>query len=120
MTGMLLLWLGVGAGALYARYSDTPAWVTELLISTPLGQAPDSDRDRSRRTFLRGWAANLGGRHVRAQYGLVDVRDNGGEGIDVTLSGRTWDGEVLVHRTFRFDAPVSDVPDDARPAPQRV
>jgi hypothetical protein len=61
VTAMLLLWLGVGAGALYARYPDTPAWATELLLSTPLGQAPDRDQDRSRRTFMLGWAATVAG-----------------------------------------------------------
>ncbi|HSP01972.1 MAG TPA: alkaline phosphatase D family protein [Acidimicrobiales bacterium] len=61
ITGFLLLWLGIGAGLLYARYPDTPAWATELLISTPLGQAPDSDRAGSRRRFLLGWSATVVG-----------------------------------------------------------
>jgi membrane-associated phospholipid phosphatase len=61
ITGFLLLWLGVGAGLLYARYPDTPAWATELLISTPLGQTPDSDRAGSRRRFLLGWSATVAG-----------------------------------------------------------
>lgn len=59
ITGMLLLWLGVGAGMLFARYPRTPAWATELLISTPLGQAPDADREGSRRRFLLAWAATV-------------------------------------------------------------
>lgn len=61
VTGMLLLWLGVGAGVLYARYPDTPPWATELLISTPLGQALDTDRESSRRRFVLGWAATMAG-----------------------------------------------------------
>jgi membrane-associated phospholipid phosphatase len=61
ITGFLLLWLGIGAGLLYARYPDTPPWATELLISTPLGQAPDSDRAGSRRRFLLGWSATVVG-----------------------------------------------------------
>jgi membrane-associated phospholipid phosphatase len=44
------------------------------------------------------------------QFGLVDVRDDGGDAVEVTLSGRTWAGDVLVSRTFRFAVPA-----DARP-----
>jgi len=36
------------------------------------------------------------------QYGLVQVDDDG-DTIAVTLSGHTWDGEILVEQTFRFD-----------------
>jgi membrane-associated phospholipid phosphatase len=61
VTGTLMLWLGLGAGLLFARYPDTPAWATELLISTPLGHAPGSDQDRSRRTSRLGWAAAVAG-----------------------------------------------------------
>jgi hypothetical protein len=34
------------------------------------------------------------------QYGLMDVRDDG-ESIEVTLSGWTWDGQVLLRHEFR-------------------
>jgi hypothetical protein len=34
------------------------------------------------------------------QYGLVEVSDDGGDTITVTLSGRTWDGRTLVERVM--------------------
>jgi len=36
------------------------------------------------------------------QYGMVDIVDDG-DGILVTLSGHTWDGDELVAQTFSFD-----------------
>ncbi len=43
------------------------------------------------------------------QFGLVEVDDDGGDRIEVTLSGRTYDGRVLVEHRFGVD-----VPDPAR------
>lgn len=57
VSSILLLWLGVGSGLLFARFPDTPPWATELLLSTPLGQPPDEGGPRSVRRFVLGWAA---------------------------------------------------------------
>ena len=35
------------------------------------------------------------------QYGVIDIDDDG-ETIEVTLSGRTWDGVELLSGTFTF------------------
>ena len=84
MTGFLLLWLGVGAGLLYARYPDTPAWATELLISTPLGQAPDSDRAGARRRFLLGWTAAAAG----TTFALITLSVGSSRGAFADADGR--------------------------------
>ncbi|MCP3912955.1 MAG: phosphatase PAP2 family protein [Actinomycetia bacterium] len=36
------------------------------------------------------------------QFGLIDIEDDGTR-VVVTLSGHTWDGEVLVEKTFTFE-----------------
>ncbi|MCP5024800.1 MAG: phosphatase PAP2 family protein [Actinomycetia bacterium] len=36
------------------------------------------------------------------QFGLIDIEDSGAQ-IVVTLSGQSWDGEVLVEETFTFE-----------------
>ncbi len=38
------------------------------------------------------------------QFGLLQVDDGGGRRISVTYSGRTWDDQTLVQRTFRLQA----------------
>ncbi len=38
------------------------------------------------------------------QFGLIDVADNGGDTIEVTLSGHTWDKRTLVERSFTLRA----------------
>jgi hypothetical protein len=38
------------------------------------------------------------------QFGLIEVDDTGGDEITVTLSGRTWEGEVLV--SYEFTVPA--------------
>lgn len=58
VSGVLLLWLAVGSGLLYARFPHTPAWTTELLLSTPLGQPPrHGEPEGGARRFALGWAA---------------------------------------------------------------
>ncbi len=61
ITVLFLVWLGLGAGMLFARFPHTPAWVAELLLSTPLGQTPGLDAAWSRRRFALGWAALAAG-----------------------------------------------------------
>jgi PhoD-like phosphatase len=39
------------------------------------------------------------------QYGLVEIDDDGGDTIKVTLSGRTWDGRTLVELERSFTVP---------------
>jgi hypothetical protein len=51
---------------------------------------------------VRGGPYSDGAFPGAGQFGLVDVRDDGGDQVEVTLSGRTWDDRVLVSRTFRF------------------
>lgn len=112
ITGFLLLWLGVGAGLLYARYPDTPAWATELLISTPLGLAPDSDRTGSRRRFLLGWSATMAG----TAFAVITLGVGSSRGAfadaDSRLSDsiRTWDwveGIEGVHLLGRTEVAVA-------------
>lgn len=57
VSSLLLLWIAVGAGMIFARFPRTPAWATELILSTPLGQSPDADDEPSVRRFLLGWSA---------------------------------------------------------------
>lgn len=59
VSSLLLLWLALGSGLLFARFPDTPPWATELLLSTPLGQPPEGDEPQTLRRFVLGWAAIL-------------------------------------------------------------
>lgn len=84
LSGLLLLWLAVGSGLLFARFPETPAWAAELLLSTPLGQAPERDEPTTLRRFLLGWAAiisagvfgvvTLGVASARAAFQAADER----------------------------------------------
>jgi hypothetical protein len=42
------------------------------------------------------------------RFGLLEVRDDGGETIEVRLSGRTWDGEELVAHRVALGGPAVD------------
>ena len=37
------------------------------------------------------------------QFGTIDVHDDGGETVAVTLAGHDWQGETLVSQRFVFD-----------------
>lgn len=70
---------------------------TDQVGGFPLLHAAALDRPGSE----KGGPYSEGAFPGSGQYGLVDIRDDG-ERIEVTLTGRTWEGEDLVERTFTF------------------
>lgn len=68
----------------------------------PLLQAAALDRPGS----VKGGPYSDGVFPGGGQFGVVEVRDDGGDTIEVTLDGRTWDGRTLVTRTFTLPLPV--------------
>lgn len=64
----------------------------------PLLHAGALDRPGS----IKGGPYSDGAFPGAGQFGLLRVEDTGGDTIAVQLSGHTWDGEVLVSRTFRI------------------
>lgn len=57
-----------------------------------------------RRGEAKGGPYSEGIRPGSGYYGLIEVEDRGGPGIAVTLSGRRWDGDVLMRLTRALDA----------------
>lgn len=90
LSSLLLLWLALGSGLLFARFPDTPAWAAEMLLSTPLGQPPEAEEPHSLRRFLLGWAAlisagvfgvvTLGVASARSAFQAADERVLGAVG----------------------------------------
>ena len=62
----------------------------------PLLQAAALDRPGS----VKGGPYSGGTYPGGGQYGEVQVDDDGGPTLDITLRGRTWDGRTLVEETF--------------------
>ena len=62
----------------------------------PLLQAAALDRPGS----VKGGPYSGGTCPGGGQYGEVEVRDEGGDTIEITLRGLTWDGELLVEEAF--------------------
>jgi phosphodiesterase/alkaline phosphatase D-like protein len=66
----------------------------------PVLQAAALDRQGS----LKGGPYSEGAHPGAGQYGLLQVTDNGADGVSLRFEGRTWDGEVLVDLDATFDA----------------
>jgi hypothetical protein len=63
-------------------------------------QAAALDRPGSEKGGPYSGGAYPGG----GQYGEVEVRDEGGPTLSLTLRGRTWEGRTLVEQTFTLPA----------------
>jgi len=66
----------------------------------PVFHAAPLDRPGS----IKGGPYSDGAFDGSGQFGLLDIADDG-DTISLTATGTNWDGEVLVRRTFTFDAP---------------
>jgi hypothetical protein len=40
------------------------------------------------------------------QFGLIDIKDNGSDKIDITLTGLDWSGSKLVEHAFTIESAV--------------
>jgi len=65
----------------------------------PLLHAAALDRPGS----IKGGPYSEGAFPGPGQYGVLEVADNGGAVISITLSGRTWDGDTLVSFSLDID-----------------
>jgi phosphodiesterase/alkaline phosphatase D-like protein len=81
-------------------YSANRAGGFALLHAAPL------DRPGS----TKGGPYTIGPFTDGGQFGLLDVRDDGGPTVEVTLTGRRWDGAVLATHTVSFAAPAGAAP----------
>lgn len=69
---------------------------TSGAVGFPLLQAAALDRPGS----VKGGPYSGGTYPGGGRYGEIEVHDDGGAELDVTLRGRSWDGETLVEQTF--------------------
>lgn len=71
-------------------------YATDQVGGFPLLQAAALDRPGS----TKGGPYSAGTYPGGGQYGEIEVDDDGGDTLAITLRGRTWDGDTLVEQTF--------------------